>query len=261
MDTFVLDRGDRLIFTNRARVVRAQDEVSADLAAAVPSWDVERASPYVKWITGSYVEADNPNSNGQFWTRGDLELAEYTIRYSPLNMVHNVRRPVGFFASTKTVEFQRDQAGKGMRVEALAGLWAHVFPFESALVDQADEQQLLFFSMECVGSHLICGGPQGCGQQYAYSDVENQCAHLKERSSVRHIVNPIFRGGALIIPPVKPGWKDAHANVYQQAVLDAAYEYAEQTESAYASVQAEGAALTPAAWEALMAAIIQTSGT
>jgi hypothetical protein len=125
------------------------------------------------------------------------------------------------------------------------------------LVDQADEMGSLFYSMECRGSHVHCAGPNGCDQTFDYMAVEDHCAHLKERSSVRHIVNPTFRGGALIIPPTRPGWKDATAHVLQDsAIRDEAQRYAELTETSFNQANATGSDLTPAAWEALMGQIV-----
>ena len=88
---------------------------------------------------------------------------------------------------------------------------------------------------------------------------EDHCSHIKERSSIRHIVNPTFRGGAIIIPPVKPGWSSAHASVYESAVRDEASRYAEITEMAYKQVVDGGGEVTPAAWEHLMATVVSMS--
>lgn len=336
MDTFVLETGGRLIFTNQARVVRAHNEVSVDLAAAT-NFDVEKSNPFLKWIVGDFVEADNPNTNTQFWTKDDLALGEYSIKYSPLNMLHKQTTPVGFFLSTRTINLgdqaEIDEAlnkpkshkhrfihpsvvhkrvatyGMGMcvacgkaaddpdhdgdvdtpgapdvdaptgggssgggstatasldvasqgtaKIEALSAMWSHVFPFEAALIDQADEMGSLFYSMECRGTHVHCAGPNGCDQSFDYMDVENHCQHLKERSSVRHIVNPTFRGGALIIPPTKPGWQNATARVMEDAqIREQAARYAEMTEVSFNQANAGGAELTPAAWESLMAQIV-----
>lgn len=62
MDTIVTETGGRLIFTNQARVIRALDEVSTDLAAAT-NFEIERSNPFIKWIVGDFVEADKANSN------------------------------------------------------------------------------------------------------------------------------------------------------------------------------------------------------
>jgi len=256
MDTLLTERNGRLFFTNTARVVHAHEDVSVDLAAAT-NFEIENSNPFLKWIVGDFVEADNPNSNTQFWTKDDLALGEYSIKYAPLNMLHKQTTPIGFFASTHTVSLRGTDAAAGSaKIEALSGMWSHVFPFESALIDQADEMGSLFYSMECRGTHLHCAGPDGCDQSFDYMTPEDHCVHLKERTSIRHIVNPTFRGGALIIPPTKPGWKDATAHVMEQSLRDEASRYAEMTETAFMQANAGGADLSPAAWEHLMAQVI-----
>jgi hypothetical protein len=274
MDTLVLDKGRSTYLVNAARLVRKGDD-TADLAAQTTddSWTIEESNPFVQWIAGDFVEADNANSNGQFWTAGDLELAEYTIRYSPLNMVHKFRQPIGFYAATKTVKLDREEAGltlvkpeeaKGsMKIQALSGLWTHIFPFEAAQVEAADDAGLLFYSMECRGTHLTCGTDEskdlhGCGKTFDYMQVDTHCEHLLERSSVRHIVKPTFRGGAIIVPPVRPGWKNANAAVLQESVMQEAAAFAEQNEAAYNQVAGE-TGLTASAWETLMAQVIAST--
>lgn len=256
MDTLITERHGRIFMTNAVRVIRDHSDISDDLAAEA-NWELEQANPFIKWLSGDFVEADNPNSNTQFWTKDDLALSEYSIKYAPLNMLHKQTTPVGFFASSRMVNIA-DKAANGQgtaKVEALAGMWSHVFPFEAALIDQADELGQLFFSMECRGTHLHCTGPNGCDQSFAYGD-ENQCAHLKERTSIRHIVNPTFRGGALIIPPVRPGWQGATASVYEDAIKDEAQAYAELTQRIFEQANSGGADLSASAWEHLMAEVL-----
>lgn len=259
MDTLVTEVGQRLIFTNQARIVRAHDDVSVDLAAAT-NYDLEKSNPYLKWIVGDFVEADNPNSNTQFFTLGDLALGDYSIKYSPLNILHKQTTPVGFFLSTRTIDLTGNDnaATQGTaKIEALSAMWSHVFPFEAALIDQADEMGALFYSMECRGTHLHCAGSDGCDKSFDYMAVEDHCQHLKERTSVRHIVNPTFRGGALIIPPSSPGWKNATAHVFQDAeIRDQARRYAQLTDTAFTQVNTAGSDLSPGAWETLMAQIV-----
>lgn len=275
MDTLVLERGSSNYLVNVARVVRSEADVSSDLAETVAddSWQVDKANPFIQWIAGDFVEAENPNSNTQYWTAGDLELAEYSIKYAPLNMVHKFRQPIGFYAATKVVKLEKDAAAKlakpketagTLKIQALSGLWTHIFPFEAAQVEAADDAGLLFYSMECRGTHLICGtdeakGLTGCGQKFDYMQVDTHCEHLLERSSVRHIVNPTFRGGAIIVPPVRPGWKNAKASVLEEAVMQEAAAFAEQNERAYNQLAADGVEISATAWEQLMAMAIQTA--
>lgn len=260
MSTMVLDVNDRLFFAAQARVVRDVNDVPADIASSAVAWDIEKANPYLKWVAGSYVASDMANSNKQFWTAQDLELGEYSIRYAPLNINHRVRQPVGFYLATRKVFYDGSTRAQSasqapFRIEALAGMWSHVFPFESALVDQADEKGLLYYSMECVAESVTCAGDQGCGETFDYFKPSDHCAHIKERASVRHLVNPTFRGGALIIPPTQPGWKDANAGVYQAAVREEAERYAMATESAYYEAT-KSSDMTVSDWESLMATIV-----
>lgn len=260
MDTLVTETNGRLFFTNQARVVHAYEDVSTDLAAAT-NFEIDKASPFLKWIVGDFVEADNPNSNTQFWTKDDLAIGEYSIKYSPLNMLHKQTTPVGFFLSTRTIDLTNNATATAgvegsAKIEALSAMWSHVFPFEAALVDQADELGALFYSMECRGTHLHCAGPDGCDKSFDYMAAETHCQHLKERTSIRHIVNPTFRGGALIIPPTRPGWKSAEAHVYSDAIREEASRYAEMAETSFNQANSTGSDLSAEAWESLMAQIV-----
>lgn len=258
METLVLERKGRLFLTGQARVITSTDQVSDDVASEL-EWEIDGGSPFVKWISGSYAQSGEPNQNKQFWTAGDLAMGEYSIRYAPLNIVHRVRQPVGFYLSTRKVFLEKDQAEESdFRIEALAGMWSHVFPFESSLVDQADEKGLLYFSMECRGETVTCSGDSGCGETFDYMAKDDHCSHLKERSSIRHIGSPTFRGGALIIPPIRPGWQEAHATVFEDAVRQEAAKYAEETESYYEAAKMHSD-VTPESWEYLMAAIVSTA--
>ena len=273
METMVLDKpGQSTFLINSARLVKADD--LADLAAeagATGDWAIEKSNPMIKWIAGDFAEADNPNRNKQFWTAKDLAMAEYTIRHAPLNMVHKFRQPVGFYAATKTVKLKQPKLESAataerqgsMKIQALSGLWSHIFSFEAAQADAANDAGLLFYSMECRGEKLTCGSDEasgivGCGQTFDYLDVESHCEHLLERASIRHIVNPVFRGGALIIPPVRPGWAKAHASVLTDAVMQEAAAFAEQTEEQYKAIGGDGA-LTASAWEQMMGLIVAST--
>lgn len=257
METLVLPGRRGTVLLNRASLV---DRDHPDCAGL--DWTIARSNPMIQWISGNFVEGDNPNSNRQFWTASDLALSEYTIKYSPLNMIHNWRQPIGFFAETRQVHLRPavvslagEQAGGGtMKIQALAGLWQHVFPEEARAVQAASDSGDLYYSMECTGSHLRCLGPDGCGNEYAYADWDSHCEHLKARTSIRHIVNPVFRGGAVIIPPTRPGWKGASAEVLNEDLLRQAAALAEHTAAQYEAANQD--TLSASAWEVLMAMVI-----
>jgi hypothetical protein len=260
METMVFDQGRSTYLVNTAHVVKRDEDLATTMAE--DGWSVEGSNPFLQWIAGDFVEADNPNENTQFWTAGDLEMSEYSIRHAPLNMLHKFRQPVGFFAATKSIKLERAAERGSLKIRALSGLWTHIFPFESAQVESANDAGLLFYSMECRGSHLVCGtdkakGLEGCGETFDYMQIKTHCEHLLDRSSVRHIVNPTFRGGALVIPPVQPGWKHAHAETLSDAVMAEAATYAALNEAQFEAVNAAGGGLTATAWEMLMAQISQ----
>ena len=267
MDTLVLERNERTFLVSDAHVVKTLEEASEIPELASEGWSVDtaEANPYLKWITGRYVESGKANQNKQFWTAGDLALAEYSIRWAPLNMIHKVRQPIGFYKSTKKVfaDEEADQAleakAKDFQIEALSAMWSHIFPFESALIDQADAQGKLFYSMECVGTHITCAGDEGCGQTFEYAKRGTHCEHLTERASIRHIVNPTFRGGAIIVPPINPGWSGATATVHEDALMHEAAKYAEASEAAYESLLEDGTDMKASEWEHLMATILSVS--
>jgi hypothetical protein len=70
-------------------------------------------------------------------------------------------------------------------------------------------------------------------------------------------VSPTFRGGALIVPPVRPGWKNASASIVSDAVMQEAAAFAAQNEDQYNVLNAAGADLSASAWEQMMAMVIQ----
>lgn len=266
MDPFVIDTAHSTFLVGSAHLVTSQEHI-ADLAEDVQemakgSFSIEESNPFVTWIAGDYAESDKPNSNTQFWTTDDLSMAEYTIKHAPLNMVHKFRTPVGFFAATNKVKIssKNDQAKKGDRVkiQALAGLWSHIFPVEDTQARAADAAGALFFSMECRADKIKCAGPNGCQEEFAYGDPSSHCDHLMERSSIRHLIKPVFRGGALIIPPVKPGWKQAYANVVDSSELrEQASAYAEQHEKQFRDLAGSG--ITASQWEATMALVMSST--
>lgn len=259
METMVLDHGDSAYLVNSARIVKTDENLAEVASNTTADWSIDKSNPFVSWIAGDFVESDKPNENTQFWTASDLALSEYSIRHAPLNMVHKFREPIGFFAATKTVKLKKEDdaaAEDRLKIQALSGLWTHLFPFEAAMSEAADEAGLLFYSMECRGTHLICAGDEGCGEKFEYMKPDDHCQHLQERTSIRHIVNPTFRGGALIVPPVKPGWKNAHASVLTSAVMQEAASFAEENEKQYTALNANGADLSASAWEHLMGLIL-----
>jgi hypothetical protein len=242
--TLLLQHNGRYYLTAHAELVTPD---TIDMA----SWTADSLAsmnPAFKWVAGRFVEADKPNLNKQYWSTSDLEFAHSTIRYTPMNMLHQIKNPVGVYTEAQFVPAS-DTANA--HVTALGCLWAHRFPNEAALVEMANDAKQLFYSMECVGEKLHCKG--GCEEEFPYfSRPEDLCDHLQNRTSVRHIVNPTFTGGAIIIPPTRPAWPDAE--VEQIAALTATY--ASKMDDDAEQIAADDDSLTPGQARALLDLVI-----
>lgn len=142
-------------------------------------------------------------------------------------------------------------AGLNAYVEALGVFWRHYFPEEFALVEAAHAEGKLYYSMECIPSQIQCAGANGCGEtfQYAGRVSETYCAHLKDGVSDKHLINPHFTAGAILVPPVRPGWSNAD-------IHSLVAKHAELAENIYDGVVADMNHLAPKEWEILMAQLL-----
>lgn len=170
-------------------------------------------NPAIKWIVGKYVEAENANSNGQYWTLKDLQMKRPTLTYSPMNMGHKAEHIVGTFVASDLIYPTEDMAADQVNpyIEALGAFWKYYFPNEMKEIDSAFDSGSLFLSMECIGETVTCGGDHGCGDTFPYKGPmhDSYCEHIRERASYRQLNNPHFLGGALVVPPFRPGWRNA----------------------------------------------------
>lgn len=220
-----------------------------------------RKDPDIGWILGNFVEADNYNSNGHLFPRAELETyGIHTIASKSLNMIHHERYIVGAFAAANMLypdeQTVATAAAKGEvvnpHVEALSGMWRRLFPDEYALVQRAHKEGTLFYSMESTPQTLTC---PDCDGVYAFKGLthDSYCGHLNaSRVSKKRLDMAHFNAGALIIPPVQPGWSRADIKTLAEHVAE------DPEGSAALYAQFEGAAphLTPSAWETLMGMVI-----
>lgn len=218
------------------------------------TWATEyiRPNPAVKWILGKYIEADNANNNKQYWTFSDLKEAQPTITHAPMNLNHHSKSIVGAYVATEMLHpTDSDQASvQHPYVEALGVFWSYYFRNEFQAVERAHREGNLFYSMECVAQSITCGGDQGCGQSFDYAGMisDTYCSHVNEFQSWKILNKPHFLGGALIIPPIKPGWNGAEV----QELAKTIERNAEQAESIYESLAQEFPEQSPAEWELKM---------
>lgn len=193
-----------------------------------------------KWILGRFVEADNPNRNGQMWSHADLVMSQPTIQYAPMNVLHQSRNIVGAFIDTEMVYPQGDQAQvTNAYIEALGVFWKGVHPETYSVIQAAHQEGKLFYSMECVAEQIQFTDKDG-----SQSDIMDYAGVISESYGewnnrgpevTRQLIKPHFIGGALIIPPVNPGW--ANAEVTDLAgLMD---EYSDELDQVYQDLASE----------------------
>lgn len=148
---------------------------------------------------------------------------------TPAQRRHVIKRAKALGKSALIPDSWREAAGEDVRdlaaqqphIEAESVLWSFIYPQETHVVRDAAAAGSLFYSMECVSKTVECFGPTGCGKVMAYADSvqrnEAACPHVRDRSSIRRLINPVFLGAAVIVPPVRPGWANAHADVIRRA--------------------------------------------
>ena len=204
----------------RAFVMTAE---SGRTIITAPLREVASNHPGFTQLRGRFVEADIPNDNGALWTSGDLQMGQPSVVGGPLNWLHQERKIIGAITSAQLVEGREAAAaGLGNHIVTEAVMWNFIFPNEVTAVERASADQELYFSMECLSREVACidsPGRPGCGESFSYEDYDagRTCAHLRQRSSIRRFVDPTFYGGAVIVPPVRPGWSKANAEVVRDA--------------------------------------------
>jgi hypothetical protein len=169
------------------------------------------------YLVGKYVEADTPNLNKNYWSFAGLKVAQDSIKYAPVNMLHAGQKVVGAIVDTEMVYPNTVEAGyeyKNPYIEALIVFYKHYFPREHEQIVAAHNTGDLALSMECRGESLTCSGPDGCGQTYAFMGAAHPsyCDHINQQRSIAAINNPHFFGCGIIIPPGKPGWAGAEVS-------------------------------------------------
>lgn len=217
-----------------------------------------RKDPDLRWILGNYVEADQANSNGHIFPLDELIAAQHTIPGKPLNMLHREHYIIGYFAGAELLDragakFEAADSGQANPyIEALAALWHTRFPEEFFQIQRAHKDGELFFSMEAIPETVSC---PTCEHEAVFAGLESDtyCAHMQGATGPKVLRKPTFNGGAIIIPPVRPGWHHADVKAISKAHSD------EHMETLVAAFAAEAPHLNAAQWEWMMAQVLSFS--
>lgn len=270
--THVLGRGQGFLTEISGRVMLTAPASTFKMANELPPQLAERweqasaGNPFMTWLQGRFVEAEKANRNGAFWSTEDLQFGEMSVRHGPLNWLHEENTVVGVIADNALVHPEPASHTLNMSgtttanfparprpyIAAVSAVWRWVQPERAFAIEKAGEDGNLYYSMECVARQMGCvtdGDKQGCDKSFDYIQAmtkpEECCEHIANRSSARRMIDPAFLGGAVIVPPVQPGWADANVELMRQAS-----KLAEQTHNAAADEPDEK-------WEALMASVLR----
>ncbi len=242
----VLEFAGKTLITGRLQVGQVDELAEAYERAGIDN-------PYHLMLHGRFVQAGAANANGAYWEVADLQFGQPTVKNGPLNWLHDPARVVGTLLDSQLVAPKLEVAGTGVgtHLAVAALMWKHLHPKLAGMVEEASAARQLSFSMECTSERVKCTsgeGRIGCGAEHPLRQIMTEpasvCDHLRERSSRRWFQDPTFLGGALIVPPVKPAWREASAKV-----LEAATREAERTWP-----QGEAAGYTQQSWAELVCA-------
>lgn len=210
-------------------------------------------NPANAWVLGNFVEADRPNNNKQMFALGDLQMYQPTISYAPMNINHSPRHVVGTFVASEMLHPQGE--GEHAIVEALSAFWKYYFPDEYGMVAKAHQDGGVFFSMEAVPREISSVGGSDDSKRYPYEGrvSPNYPKDINERAVDGILLhNPHFVGGALVIPPARPGWSRADIKQISKFM----HEEWMKAEAIYEGVKNDMPHLDATAWETLMGELI-----
>jgi len=245
--TFKFEGKDRFYFGARAVLLENDRETASE-------WATKHivSNPAHAWVLGRFVESDKANNNNQYFALDDLRIYKPTIANAPLNINHSARNIVGAFVASDLI--YPDTEDLNPYIESLGVVWRYYFPEEYQMIQRANAEASLYYSMECVPRAIASVGGSDDSAEYPYEGrtSPNYPDELNERSVAMRLIDPHFVGGALIIPPVKPGWSNAEVKQVAKFMDDRWRE----AELAYDFVKENSPDLDPQKWEELMGELI-----
>lgn len=200
--------------TTHVVVATAKSIVTASQVTAEHSPD-----KYYTLLSGRYMGLDSPNIKGDMVTATEAVTNLDTVVHSPLNWGHSTSTVVGCYVSASA----ELESSVGPHLAVRATFWRWIYPQLTATLDAALNRGVVAQSMELFPSSVQCAGDNGCGGIFSWYDAfyetRDICDHLRARASVRRLVDPVFIGGAIVVPPQEPAWSDAVFTREQQKSL------------------------------------------
>lgn len=254
-----------LVSTDRGFFVGGQAFLIGEGEHRLQAWAERyvRKDPDIKFLLGNYVEANQANLNGHTFPLAELAPAVDTILGKPLNMLHREQHIVGTFVGAQLLtpegaELTAEDVpavpeGVNPYVEALSALWHRRFPEEYFDIKRAHAEGSLHYSMEAIPAEVSC---PTCEMRAAFDGLESEtyCDHMQGATGPKVLHQPIFCGGAIVIPPAKPGWQRADMKTIARYMADPNFEA--QAESVYAQLAQDLPHLGVSEWESMMAEIM-----
>lgn len=165
-----------------------------------------RNAPDRVYMIGRYVHGGYPkNRNGHIFRTEDLVEAHKWVPHTALNVMHKPRFTVGANIAT---EFAPDPEGTYESiVESLTVLWRRAYPDVFEAAEKAHAEGRLWYSMEAVSREVECAVTHE-RMPYAGPDSLSYTPQMRRREGTI-LLEPLFLGTGLILPPGQPGWADA----------------------------------------------------
>lgn len=225
--------------------------------------------PDMGWIMSNYVDLSppedlRPNENGHIFTLADGEKAYKMIRDTPMNWLHHDQFIVGSYVDVELLyhleEAVAAAAGRppGAHIETLATFYRQIYPKHWGKVRDAHEAGLLHSSMEARPESITCMNDGCCGETFPFTTAwsDGYCEGLRQPKRKFVANNPLFLGGAVVVPPHRPGWRDASAievATYVEKHLD-------EAEGLFNQIAATNSELTDDQCEAILVALLDAAG-
>ncbi len=249
--------------TASAQILVGAGSILDEERALADHWaaDIANNNPAFRWIVAKYVEGNKPNSNNHYWAAEDLESSADSIRFTPMNMLHQSDHIVGSFIGSKFVK-EEPQGGllstaeheSNPYIEVVGPFWRYYFPEELSLIESAFAEGRLFVSMECVAETARWHRADGQTKDFPYAGPNDPSyGDWGTQENILQFVSPHFVGGGLIVPPVLPGWGGAEVREIAQ-ILDL---YPDEAENVYEAVAHAASHLAPSDWEEVMLSIMK----